>query len=165
MGVRRVERADLRAIAKATGATVLLNLANLDGALVFLRLPHEARRGELRCECAWRSGECCARVCWRAGDHCNSRYAFVPARESPHSYQGTKTQTSSTILLRGANHLVLDEMERAIHDALCAVKRVLESRKVVPGGGAVEAALAIHLEKFAESLVRPKSYLSAHAES
>ena len=28
---------------------------------------------------------------------------------------------------------MLDEMDRAIHDSLCVVKRVLESGKVVPG--------------------------------
>lgn len=46
-----------------------------------------------------------------------------------------------------------DEMERSIHDALCVVKRVLESKSVVPGGGAVEAALSIYLENYATSMV------------
>ncbi len=44
-------------------------------------------------------------------------------------------------------------MERSIHDALCVVRRVMESGKVVVGGGAVEAALNIYLENFATSLV------------
>lgn len=43
-------------------------------------------------------------------------------------------------------------MERSVHDALCVVKRVLESKKVVAGGGCVEAALSIYLENFATSL-------------
>lgn len=47
-----------------------------------------------------------------------------------------------------------DEMERSLHDALCVVKRVLESKSVVPGGGAVEAALSIYLENYATSMVR-----------
>ena len=47
---------------------------------------------------------------------------------------------------------MIDEMERSLHDALCVVKRVLESKTVVPGGGAVEAALSIYLENFATSL-------------
>lgn len=50
-----------------------------------------------------------------------------------------------------------DEMERSLHDALCVVKRVLESKSVVPGGGAVEAALSIYLENYATSMV---SYIS-----
>jgi chaperonin GroEL (HSP60 family) len=48
---------------------------------------------------------------------------------------------------------MLDEMERALHDSLCVIKRTLESGKVVPGGGAVEAALSIYLENFATTLV------------
>lgn len=46
-----------------------------------------------------------------------------------------------------------DEMERSLHDALCVVKRVLESKSVVTGGGAVEAALSIYLENYATSMV------------
>lgn len=48
---------------------------------------------------------------------------------------------------------LLDEMERALHDSLCAIKRTLESGSVVPGGGAVETALSIYLENFATTLV------------
>jgi len=55
----------------------------------------------------------------------------------------------ATLLLRGANDFMLDEMERSVHDALCVVKRVLESGSVVPGGGAVEAALSVYLEALA----------------
>ena len=47
---------------------------------------------------------------------------------------------------------MLDEVERSLHDALCAIKRALESASVVPGGGCVESALSIHLENFATSL-------------
>jgi len=56
------------------------------------------------------------------------------------------------VILRGANDSLLDEMERALHDSLCVVKRTLESGNVVPGGGAVETALNIYLENFATTL-------------
>lgn len=69
----------------------------------------------------------------------------------------TKARTSASIILRGANDFMCDEMERSMHDALCVVKRVLESKSVVPGGGAVEAALSIYLENYATSMVRTKS--------
>ncbi|WAR24684.1 TCPA-like protein [Mya arenaria] len=52
----------------------------------------------------------------------------------------------------GANDFYCDEMERSVHDSLCVVRRVLESKSVVPGGGAVEAALSIYLENYATSL-------------
>lgn len=62
-------------------------------------------------------------------------------------------RSAASIILRGANDFMVDEMERSLHDALCVVKRVLESKTVVPGGGAVEAALSIYLENFATSMV------------
>ena len=43
---------------------------------------------------------------------------------------------------------MIDEMERSVHDALCVVRRVIESNVVCPGGGACEAALSIYLGWF-----------------
>ena len=45
--------------------------------------------------------------------------------------KGTKARTASSIILRGPNDFYCDEMERSVHDALCVVKRVLESKSVV----------------------------------
>lgn len=47
---------------------------------------------------------------------------------------------------------MLDEMDRSLHDSLMVVKRVLESKALVCGGGAVEAGLSIYLETLAHSL-------------
>merc|ERR1712216_836964 len=66
--------------------------------------------------------------------------------------KGGKTQRACCVLLRGANDHLLDEVDRSLHDALCAVKRTLESASIVPGGGCVEAALSIYLENFATTL-------------
>lgn len=42
-----------------------------------------------------------------------------------------------TVLLRGANDYMLDEMDRSLHDAFCIVKRVLENEQVVAGARGV----------------------------
>lgn len=47
--------------------------------------------------------------------------------------KGCKSSRAVTVLLRGANDYLLDEMDRSMHDAFCIVKRVLESGSVVPG--------------------------------
>ena len=47
--------------------------------------------------------------------------------------RGATGTSAATVLLRGANDYMLDEMDRSLHDAFCVVKRVLESGKVVPG--------------------------------
>lgn len=67
-------------------------------------------------------------------------------------------RSAASIILRGANDFMVDEMERSVHDALCVVKRVLESNTVVPGGGAVETALSMYLENFATSIVSDVQY-------
>lgn len=64
----------------------------------------------------------------------------------------TSTRKAASIILRGANSMMLDEMERSLHDALCIIKRTLESGTVVAGGGAVESALSIYIENFATTL-------------
>merc|ERR1719471_508884 len=65
--------------------------------------------------------------------------------------KGCTASKACTILLRGANEFMLEEAERSVHDALCAVGRTLESNSVVPGGGAVETALSLHLEDYART--------------
>ena len=67
-------------------------------------------------------------------------------------FKKCKKQLAQTILLRGANEFMLDEVERSIHDALCAVKRVLESNSLVVGGGCVEVSTSIFLEYAARTL-------------
>jgi T-complex protein 1 subunit alpha len=126
MAVRRCKKEDLRRIAKATGATFVGSLSNLEGDEVF--------------------------------DASNLGFAeeVVQERISDDEcilVKGTKSYSSASIILRGPNDYQLDEMERSVHDSLCAVKRTLESGKVVPGGGAVETALSIYLENFATTLV------------
>lgn len=61
------------------------------------------------------------------------RYVSLPHPIPAHA-QGCKYSKAVTLLLRGANDYMLDEMDRSVHDSLCVVKRVLESGSVVPGG-------------------------------
>jgi T-complex protein 1 subunit alpha len=67
--------------------------------------------------------------------------------------RGPKARTAASIIIRGANDFMCDEIERSVHDALCVVKRVLESKQVVPGGGCCETALSIYLENYATTVV------------
>jgi len=66
--------------------------------------------------------------------------------------EGIKNPRSVTILLRGANDMVLDEAERSINDALHVLRNVMREPKIVGGGGASEIELALRLRKFAQTL-------------
>jgi thermosome len=59
---------------------------------------------------------------------------------------------SVTLILRGGTEHVVDEVERAIEDALGVVRTTLEDGKVVPGGGAPEIAVGLALQDFADSV-------------
>lgn len=122
MAVRRCKKEDLRRIAKATGATLVSSLSDLNGDENFAKesLGHADEVVQERI-----SDDECILV------------------------KGTKAFSSASIILRGSNDYQLDEMERSVHDSLSAVKRTLESGSIVPGGGAVETALHIYLEEFA----------------
>ncbi len=63
-----------------------------------------------------------------------------------------KDPKSVVILIRGGTELIVDEVERAIHDALCVIRDVVEDEKIVGGGGAPELETAIQLRKFASTL-------------
>jgi len=125
MAVRRCKKEDLRRIAKSCGGKLLLNLGDLEGAESF----DASALGTAESVSQERI----------ADDEC-----LV--------IKGCKASQTASIILRGANSLMLEEMERSVHDAICVVKRTLESGQVVPGGGAVEAALSIYLENFATTL-------------
>jgi thermosome len=66
--------------------------------------------------------------------------------------EGIKNAKSVTILLRGANDMLLDEAERSINDALHVLRNVLKEPKIVGGGGAPEIELALQLRKYAQSV-------------
>ncbi|AFH42982.1 TCP-1/cpn60 chaperonin family protein [Fervidicoccus fontis] len=66
--------------------------------------------------------------------------------------EGVKNAKSVTILLRGANDIILDEAERSINDALHVLRNVMKDPKIVGGGGAPEIELALQLRKFATTV-------------
>jgi thermosome len=66
--------------------------------------------------------------------------------------EGCKDPKAVSILVRGGTERVVDEAERAIHDALCVVRDVVLEPHVVFGGGAPEAEVARLLRTLAQRL-------------
>jgi len=125
MAVRRCKKSDLKKIAKLTGGNLLLTLSDFEeGESVDASTLGEAK--EVAEE--------------KVGD---GELIYI---------KGCSSTKAQTIVLRGANDYFLDEVERSLHDAMCIVKRTLESNTLAPGGGAVEAALSVFLERFSLTL-------------
>ncbi|KAK3222788.1 hypothetical protein Dsin_009813 [Dipteronia sinensis] len=139
IAVRRVRKEDMRHIAKATGATMVSTFADMEGDETFD-----------------------SSLLGSADEVVEERVADDDVIMIKH----TKTSCAVSLILRGANDYMLDEMERALHDALSIVKRTLESNTVVAGGGAVESALSVYLEYLATTLgSREQLAITEFAES
>lgn len=139
LGIRRVDKPDMKRIARVTGAQIQLTMCNLEGEESF----DSSYLGS--CKIVEES---------RVGDN---DFIFI---------RGASESRASTILLRGANEYMLEETERSIHDALMAVSKTAESSSVVPGAGACETALSLHLEDYARTLEsKEQLVVAAYAEA
>ncbi|MCK9580766.1 MAG: TCP-1/cpn60 chaperonin family protein [Methanoregula sp.] len=63
-----------------------------------------------------------------------------------------KNPKAVSIIIRGGTEHVVDELERAVHDALMVVSVVVSGKKIVPGGGAPEIELSLHLRDYAATI-------------
>ncbi|HOI70303.1 MAG: thermosome subunit alpha [Methanothrix sp.] len=66
--------------------------------------------------------------------------------------EGCENPKSVSIILRGGTEHVVDELDRAMEDALRVVGVALEDKTLVPGGGAPEVDLALRLRAFASTV-------------
>lgn len=79
---------------------------------------------------------------------------------------GCKNPKAVSILVRGGTEHVVDEVERALHDALKVVAVAIEDGVAVPGGGAPEIELAIKLRDYGQSVGgREQLAIEAFAEA
>ncbi|MCK4478281.1 TCP-1/cpn60 chaperonin family protein [Candidatus Bathyarchaeota archaeon] len=77
-----------------------------------------------------------------------------------------KTPHSVAILIRAGLERMVDEAERAMHDALSVVSDVIENNKIVPGGGAIEEELAKEIREYATKIGgREQLAIEAFADS
>ncbi len=77
-----------------------------------------------------------------------------------------KDPKAVSIVIRGGTEHVVDEAERALHDALCVVRNVVEDGTYVAGGGAIETELARHIEAYASKVGgREQLAIEAFAEA
>lgn len=125
MGVRRVSKEDCRNLCRTLGAKMVSTFADEEGGETF--------------------DASCIGTCGQVSQIPIADQELISFTKPPRS-------GAATVILRGPNTLMLDELERSLHDSLCIIKRTLESGYVVPGGGAVETDLNVYLENFAYTL-------------
>ena len=131
--VRRVKESDMKKLAKATGAVIVSNLAELSKKE--LGIAKQVSQNKIA----------------------DDEMTFVT---------GCRNPKAVSILIRGGTDHVIDEVERSLHDALKVVAVAMEDGKIVPGGGATEIELALHLKQFAQTVGgREQLAIEAFAEA
>ena len=66
--------------------------------------------------------------------------------------EGCHGARAVTVVIHGSSEQLRDNVERALEDALWSVATVLESKKIVPGGGAPEIEVAEKLRQYASTM-------------
>ncbi|EXX51905.1 T-complex protein 1 zeta subunit [Rhizophagus irregularis] len=93
-------------------------------------------------------------------------YEHVLGEEKYTFVEEVKDPKSVTILIKGPNAHTITQINDAVRDGLRAVKNAIEDKSVVPGAGAFQVALSIHLTKFKDSVKgRAKMGVQAFADA
>ena len=66
--------------------------------------------------------------------------------------EGCRNPKSVSLIIRGGSEHVVDEAERAMHDALMATATAIKGGRIVAGGGSIEIEIAMHLRDYAKSI-------------
>lgn len=78
----------------------------------------------------------------------------------------TNMGRTATVLLRGSNQLVLGEADRSLHDALCAIRCLVNKRFLIAGGASPESEITFQLSTWAKTLAGMESVcVRAYAEA
>jgi thermosome len=72
--------------------------------------------------------------------------------------EGTPKSSVATLMVRGGTSHVVDEVDRALNDALYVVRDIVIHPKITYGGGALASAIATRLRKYASSLEGREQY-------
>ena len=57
-----------------------------------------------------------------------------------------------TIFVRGGNKMIVEEVKRSLHDAICVVRNFIRDSRVVYGGGSTEIALSLEINREADKV-------------
>jgi len=66
--------------------------------------------------------------------------------------EGCKDPKAVSLLIRGGTEHVVEEVERAVHDAISVISAAIEDGKMVAGGGAPEIEVAKGLREYADTV-------------
>lgn len=73
--------------------------------------------------------------------------------------KGHNAKPTVSVIIRGANQMILDETERSLHDALCVIRCLVKERGLISGGGAPEIEVSRRLNKESRSMEGVEAFI------
>jgi len=128
MVIKDVERGDIDFITKTLGCLPVANPENLKA--------EKFGKADLVCESSTPDGK----IVTVTGVH-------APAANLNRPEFGK----TSTVFIRGSNHLMVGEAERAFHDALCVIRSIVKKKAIIAGGSAGEIEICLTLGNYART--------------
>ncbi|ELP92684.1 T-complex protein 1 subunit epsilon, putative [Entamoeba invadens IP1] len=92
--------------------------------------------------------------------------SFGTTKEKMIKVEGCPNSNAVTIFIRGGNKMVLAEIERSIHDALCVARNYLRDGREVCGGGSAEIAMSLVVAEAAKKCTTVEHHaMSVYADA
>jgi T-complex protein 1 subunit epsilon len=92
--------------------------------------------------------------------------AFGTLKERMLVIEDCANSNAVTVLVRGGNSMIVEEAKRSLHDAMCVVRNLIKSNRIVYGGGAAEIACGNAIIAEADKVTGTEQYaLRAFADA
>ena len=159
MVVKDIERSDIEFISKTIGCLPVANIENLK--------PEKFGRADTVIEESTPDGKI-VRVCGilppieglaapvpapaAAAAAATADGTAAPAAPVSHTVAAQMYRPlgkTATLFVRGSNHLMVEEADRALHDSLCVIRSIVKKRAIIAGGAAGEIEIAMKLGNYA----------------
>lgn len=84
--------------------------------------------------------------------------SFGTTRDRMIKFKGCPKTKAVTILVRGGNKMVVEEIKRSLHDALCVARNLVRDNQIVFGGGSAEISCALKVAEHADLVAGVDQY-------
>jgi T-complex protein 1 subunit epsilon len=84
--------------------------------------------------------------------------AFGTTKDRMIVIEGCTNTKAVTVLVRGSSKMLIEEVKRSIHDAICVARNFVRDNRIVYGGGAAEISCSLAVDKAADSVSSIEQY-------
>jgi len=84
--------------------------------------------------------------------------SFGTTRDRMLVIEGCKNSKAVTVFVRGGNPMIIEEVKRSIHDAMCQTRNLIRDNRIVYGGGSAEIAMSLAVSAAADEVSSLEQY-------